>query len=188
MKQSSTLGLSRSSTRIGTDVSTMAGDAAKRIFEQLEAEEQAQKTATGNNKNHSSANDSGFNEDSVESWRMQAESRLHEDFVLTGEKTKLLEPEPMSELALKFLRPAPAKMSLRPGYIKKNLFPEYKSVPPPDEDEFKQLDKLAVGGFQKRTLRLNGKKTRSERTHTAESEEEDSDEDDDLEGQLILEK
>lgn len=119
---------------------------------------------------------------------MQAESRLHENFVLTGEKTKLLEPEPMSELALKFLRPAPAKMSLRPGYIKKNLFPEYKSVPPPDEDEFKQLDKLATAGFQKRTIRLNGKKTRSERTHMTESEEEDSDEDDDLEGQLILEK
>ncbi len=107
--------------------------------------------------------------------------------MLTGEKTKLLEPEPMSELALKFLRPAPAKMSLRPSYIKKNLFPDYRSVPPPDEEDLKQLDKVAAG-FQKRSIRLNGKKSRSERGHTAETSEDDSDEDNDTEGLLILEK
>ena len=91
-------------------------------------------------------------------------------------------PEPMSELALKFLRPAPAKMSLRPGYIKKHLFSSYKSVPPPNEydysDDLENGENKADNGiFPKRSIRLNGK-----------LDEDDSDEDNDVEGILIVEK
>ena len=97
---------------------------------------------------------------------------------------KILSPEPILELALKFLRPAPAKMSIKPSYIKKNLFSEYQSVPPLEEDEFRNDEKPV---FQKRSIKLNSKKKRNE-TADIDTEEENSDEENDMEAQLILNK
>jgi len=173
LRRSSINHLSRSTTKLDSESRySYANDAAQRIFDNLEAESMSK----------TNEKDSGYGDDSsLENWRMVAEASIHEDFYLKGKKVKIRSPEPTSELALKFLRPAPAKMSIRPGYIKKNLFPEYKSIPPPDEDDFKQLDKVA--GFQKRSIRLNGKSTR-----TDTNDEEDSDEDNDVEGLIILEK
>jgi len=117
---------------------------------------------------------------------MLAEASLHEDFYLKGQKIRIRSPEPTSELALKFLRPAPAKMSILPSYIKKNLFPEYRSMPPPGEGAFKQLEK--VTGLQKRSIRLDGnKKTRSSQEEEADDDE-DSDGENDVEGLVILQK
>ena len=94
----------------------------------------------------------------------------------------MLSPEPFGDLALKFLRPAPAKMSIKPRYIKANLFPDYKSVPPPEEDDHTLLDKMNM--FQRRTIKLTGTKTSTYN----EDEDEDEEDEEDNEGILILQK
>ena len=44
--------------------------------------------------------------------------------------------ESMLDFTLNFLRPAPPKMNIRPSHVRKNLFPEYRSIVPPNEEDF----------------------------------------------------
>ena len=56
-------------------------------------------------------------------------------FIQEAKKLNLERIENISEFSLTFLRPAPPKMSMRPTQIRGHLFPNYKSVPPPVDDE-----------------------------------------------------
>jgi hypothetical protein len=108
---------------------------------------------------------------------------LTKTFGLEVKKAKLNSIESMREFALTFLRPAPPKMSLRRSQIKKNLFPEYKSVPPPVDDEHQQN----LGS--KKSSRGQAKLTLIEiRKNLQHIDDEDLMCDSELEMQFILEK
>ena len=110
---------------------------------------------------------------------------------------KLNEFPSRSDFTLTFLRPAPPKMSIRPSQLRKHLFPEYQSVPPPVDDmrilENKSAKKRSTIDSKKPSSEINElikpgslKSTLSEKEA---SEEGDEDEDEsDAEDMLILAK
>jgi len=52
--------------------------------------------------------------------------------------------ENLYDPSLRYLRPAPPKMSVKPNEIRKRLFAEYKSLPPPVWNENKKETKSTI--------------------------------------------
>lgn len=94
--------------------------------------------------------------------------------------------ENMLDFTLNFLRPAPPKMNMRPSQIRKNLFPEYRSIVPPNEEDFESPSR-----------KYSSKKSRSKRTtkHSSKTLDESSasasnfvdygDDDEDVENEIL---
>jgi hypothetical protein len=61
---------------------------------------------------------------------------------LKCEPIELIKTNDISDYYLRFLRPAPVKMSIRPIKVKEYLFSRYESMPPPIENNYKLVRKL----------------------------------------------
>jgi hypothetical protein len=54
-----------------------------------------------------------------------------QNFGLSVKKSDLNQVNSMMDFTLKYLKPAPPKMSVKPSQVRKALFPTYKSIAPP---------------------------------------------------------
>lgn len=111
----------------------------------------------------------------------------------------------MADFSLTFLRPAPPKMSVKPSQIRENLFPQYKSLPPPIDD-LNLLSRKSKRPNTKRTIKFATSTSKDNSSHlnlddldevsndpdNEEETDEDNDEDllddSDLYAQIITEK
>jgi hypothetical protein len=104
------------------------------------------------------------------------------------------------EFTLRYLRPSPPKMSVKPSYIRKNLFPKYKSLPPPQfhpksSHHSSSSSHKKISAIKKRST-LNNSNSNNSQTGAYEyineneydEDEEDLIDDSYLEMQYIIEK
>jgi hypothetical protein len=102
------------------------------------------------------------------------------------------------EFTLKYLRPSPPKMSVKPSYIRKNLFPKYKSLPPPKfhpkSHQSSSSSHKKISAIKKRQTLTNSHSNNSQTgayeyiNENEYEDEEDLIDDSYLEMQVIIEK